>query len=441
MRTNRCEFVTQTNASGSTGLNAIAVPVPDPSQQATRDCDVIVAGAGAAGLVAATEAARAGASVVLLEKNDQPGLKILISGGGRCNLTTALSVRAAEAEFGPQPGRFLRHALRTTPPETIRRWVEDRGVETVVEAQDKVFPRSGRSRDVRDALVARAVEAGVELWTRCPMVGPPARAESGWVVETARGVLRCRRLVLAIGGSSYPKTGTCGEGYRWLEHIGLDVDEPRPALAPLASDAPWVHELCGVTLADVECQLRAETGKIVHRRRRPLLFTHRGVSGPGPMDLSRYVEREPGVHRLFVDLLPDAGGDELERVFAGRGKLGNRLRAETGLPRRLCRAIVAIHGLTGVPAAEIAGRSRRRILSALRGLEVPVTGSLGFAHAEVTTGGLPTRMVDPTTFEVQGHAGLFVVGELVDVDGPIGGFSFLIAFASGVLAGRAAARG
>ena len=423
---------------------------------------MIVVGAGAAGLAAAAEAAGAGARTLVLEKSAKPGLKILISGGGHCNVTTTLGPREAEGEFGREAGRFLRSAIRETPPRVIRAWLHEQGVETIEGEFEKVWPKSMRARDVLDALLARAEAVGAELRTSSPVraiervdQAGAARADASarsarWIVKLADHALATRSLVLACGGLSYPKTGTTGDGYRWLSEIGCRLVEPRPALAPLGSPAPWVHELAGVTLERVEVQLREASGRIVYRRRRPLLFTHRGVSGPGPMDVSGRIEREPGRYRLHVDLLPtladEYGGDEAaaqaamrERLFDKSGSLAVRVARE-GIPRRLAASLVERLGLEDVPPAQVPREARRQLIEQIRGLEIPISASLGFDQAEVTAGGVALEQVEPKTMELRDSTGLYVCGELLDADGPIGGFSFLQAFATGALAGRSAAR-
>ena len=385
----------------------------------------------------------AGARVLVLEQNARSGTKILVSGGGHCNVTTTLDAVAAEAHFvssegGAKGGRFLRHALRTTPPAEIRRWLEERGVATVEREFEKVWPASMRARDVRDALVGRAVDAGARIRTRTP-VCEIGRTSTGWCARAGQVEFVAPTMVLAVGGKSYPKAGTRGVGYAWLRALDLEVIEPVPALAPLASPAHWVHALAGMTLEDVELRLQAGE-KPVFRRRRPLLFTHRGISGPAAMDASGRLERAPGRYRVLVDLVPDVPSEALAaRLFVGGGRLLPRIARELGLPRRLGTHILQSLELEDVAPAEVNRRKRRELLLALKGLEIPISSSLGFDKAEVTAGGLALGEVDPKTMQVRRHPGLFVTGELLDVDGPIGGFSFLVAFATGALAGRAAA--
>ncbi|MFO1051875.1 MAG: NAD(P)/FAD-dependent oxidoreductase [Planctomycetota bacterium] len=398
---------------------------------------VAVVGAGAAGMMAAATAARRGARVVLLEKNPQPGLKILISGGGRCNLTTTREGQDLEAQYGLRRGRFLRHALRSFPPGALRQHVEALGVALHEEDLEKIFPVSRRASDIRDALVADCVRAGVELRTSLPMRAVESDGDE-FVITTAEGVLHARALVLATGGLSYPKTGTTGDGYAVARSFGHDLVPTVPALAPLAIREPWLNALQGLVL-DARLTLRDRGGRELVQRRRPSLITHRGLSGPAPMDVSGYVEEVGGGCTLYLDLVPDLSRDEVERSLIEQTQHAGRRAVQHVLPQhvpeRLRVALCARHGIDGTTAAELERDKRRALVSDLKALALRVEQSLGFAHAEVTRGGVPLDEVDPRSMQSRLRSGLFLCGEILDVDGPIGGFNFQAAFATGRVAG------
>jgi predicted Rossmann fold flavoprotein len=287
--------------------------------------DVCVVGAGAAGLWAAAAVARRGRSVLLLEKTPRTGTKVLASGGTRCNLTTTLEAGPAAELFGREGARFLAPAFRALAPRDLRDRFLELGVETVEEPLEKIFPKSGGARGVRDTLEQDAVASGAVIRCASPVEGiSPVDRVEGWEVRLLGGfALRCGRLILCPGGKSYPRTGTTGDGYEWLGDLGLPVVDPVPALVPLSSPEPWVRELAGVSLQDVEVRLLDDTGRVYGRRRRPVLFTHEGVSGPGAMDLSVHVARarEPRRFRLALDLAPDLSREELRALLvdaAGR---------------------------------------------------------------------------------------------------------------------------
>lgn len=406
--------------------------------------DVIVVGAGAAGLWAAGVAARAGRDVLVVEKTGRAGTKVLASGGTRCNLTTTLGPERAARLFGDAE-RFLLPALRALPPAAVRERFHALGVPTIEEPElEKVFPRSQRAVDVRDALLSDAERAGARFRYNTPVVGL-GPSEGGWVVRTRAGELTCRKLLLCPGGMSYPRTGTTGDGYGWLEALDLEVVRPVPALVPLTTGEAWVRDLSGISVQHAEARLLDRDGRVVARRARPVLFTHKGLSGPGAMDLSVHVARSPGRWTVAIDLLPRWDLDRLraELAEAARRPGAPRLSRIVGdvLPSRLLAAVARQAGLDDENPAlhRVARKARNRLVDALKGLQVPVAGTLGWDKAEVTAGGLALGHVERTTMQVVGRPGLYVFGELLDLTGPIGGLNFQAAFSTAELAARHAA--
>ena len=412
--------------------------------------DVTVVGAGAAGLMAALEASLGGARVLVLEKTPRAGTKILASGGTRCNLTTTLEPRAAARLFGKQGEQFLRGPFQAFSPQALRESFSEWGVPTKTAPLEKVFPVSGRARDVRDALLRVTTAAGAEVHYDTPLqnLAAPVDIGSTWTLQCADGlVLESKTVILASGGKSYPRTGTTGDGYGWLQRLGLPLTQPRPALVPLRSSAKWVQDLAGVSIQDCELFLQSENGQQTVRRRRPMLFTHRGLSGPGPMDLSGRIsamEDTPQVD-LRADMLPDIAReslrDELLSLAAQPGRPSTAKLLKGKLPKRLVGPIFAACQLPiDLPAAALSRAQRHTLIETLKRLPLPVGGTLGYDQAEVTAGGLSLSALDPRTMQTHDHPNLFVCGELLDLDGPIGGLNFQAAFSTGFLAGRAAAR-
>jgi len=413
--------------------------------------ELVVIGAGAAGLWAAARAAELGRSVLLLEKTPRTGTKVLASGGTRCNLTTTLPPDEAARLFGPAGERFLRGAFRALPPSAVRARFEALGVPTVEAPLEKVFPASQRARDVRDALEGWARTAGVRIRCEAAVRGLERREER-WRVALADGeMLEAAHLFLCPGGKSFARTGTTGDGYAWLSALGLPLVEPVPALVPLSSPAAWVRELAGIALQEVVVRLRDPAGRVLGSRARPVVFTHRGLSGPGAMDLSEPVARAQAArvagHVLLLDLVPALSREELRALLleaaalAGAPLLAAVLASELALPRRLVlRALAQAEVAEGVRVNELARPRRHELVETLKALAVPVDGTLGFEAAEVTAGGLALGALDPRTLRVNGVPELFVFGELLDVQGPIGGLNFQAAFATAELAARALAR-
>ncbi|MBL8859845.1 MAG: aminoacetone oxidase family FAD-binding enzyme [Planctomycetes bacterium] len=420
--------------------------------------DIGVIGAGAAGMWAAAAAARLGRSVVLLEKTPRTGTKVLASGGTRCNLTTTLDARHAAELFGREGARFLRPALRAVTPQDVRARFEEWGVPTQEAPLEKIFPTSGRARDVRDALEHEVRASGARIEFEAGVLGIE-RGQAGWDVVLHDGrVARFTRLIVCPGGMSYPKTGTTGEGYAWLERLDLPIVEPVPALVPLSSPVEWVRELSGIAVQDVEARLLDEKRTLLGRRRRPVLFTHKGLSGPGAMDLSEHVARgqakalrrrsAPPQFTIELDLVPELTREALrELLIDAAGRAGAPLLSRVlpvDLPKRLLFAVTRQAGLgreVDPRPNQLDKQARHALVETLKGLSVQIDGTLGFDHAEVTAGGLALTHVDSGTLAVKGHDGLFACGEILDLTGPIGGLNFQAAFATAELAARAAARG
>jgi predicted Rossmann fold flavoprotein len=410
---------------------------PDP-------IDVAVVGAGAAGLLAAAAAAEAGARTLVLEKNKRPGVKILMSGGTRCNVTHATDNRGIVAAYGP-PGRFLHSALAALSVEQTVALFEAEGVATKVEETGKVFPVSNRAGDVLDALLRRLHRSGAALALDEPLLDLE-RGEDGFVLKTPKGERRARRVILTTGGRSYPGSGTTGDGYGFAARFGHTIVPPRPALVPITVNVPWVPELRGVTLPDVAVRV-VEGDALLASRRGSLLFAHFGLSGPVVLDVSRAVSGHPRPSQLHleIDLFAAVRPEQLdERLRQAAGSDGKRQLSavlSAWLPRRLCDAVVVLAGLAvDRKAAGLSRADRGALAATLKRLRLPVTGTLGFGRAEVTAGGVALDEVDSRTMRSKLAPGLFVAGELLDLDGPIGGYNFQAAWSTGWLAGARAAR-
>ena len=404
--------------------------------------DVVVLGAGAAGLWAAATAASRGRRVLLLEKNARVGVKILASGGGHCNLTTTLPVPATLEAFGRDGARFLGPSIRRLPPLALRARFEELGVPTREGELEKVWPVSNRARDVVEALVRRATRAGVTIAVSTPCL-ELSRTTDGFRVRTPHGDVACARVIATVGGKSVPRSGTTGDGYGWLEALGHTIVEPVAALAPLVVDLPWVRALAGIAEPAARVRVMAD-GRALADRRRPVLFTHTGLSGPGPMDVSKWFEPRSASARpsLHVDFVPDIDESTLrERLDAAvaRDPAERLVRAlPIALPARLVAALAAAAGVDPERrAGESPRAARHALVRALKDTVFPVAGTRGFDYAEVTAGGASLDEFDPGSMASRRVPGLFVAGELLDVDGPIGGFNFQAAFSTGESAGLA----
>jgi predicted Rossmann fold flavoprotein len=398
--------------------------------------DVIVIGAGAAGLMAALRAAERDRRVLVVEKNRKPGVKILMSGGTRCNITQATDNRGIVAAYGA-PGKFLHSALAAFSVQDTIDFFEAEGVATKVEDTGKIFPVSNKAVDVLDALLRRLERSGATLALEEAVTSLTA----GFTVATSRRTLNGDRIILTTGGQSYPGSGTTGDGYRFAADLGHRIVPPRPALVPLTTDVPWVADLRGITMPDVAVRI-LDQGQTLAQRRGSLLFAHFGLSGPVILDVSRAVSghAHPETLILELDLLPASTPAELddwlraEALASGKKQLAVVLAQK--VPRRLCETLLTSAGLAADrKAAALARDDRQRLVRAIKQLPIPLTGTLGFKKAEVTAGGVALDEVDSRNMQSKLVPGLYLAGEVLDLDGPIGGFNFQAAWSTGWLAG------
>jgi predicted Rossmann fold flavoprotein len=403
----------------------------------------VVVGAGAAGLVAAIFAARAGARTLVLESQSKPGAKIRISGGGRCNV---LPSRVELADFCTSGSQHtLRNLLATWPLSEVREFFErELGLALYVEAETgKVFPRSDDAGEVLAALLTAARDAGVRLECGAKVVRV-ARCEredgARWCVATSDDRERfARSVIVSTGGLSVPKTGSDGFGLALARELGHAVRPTHAALVPLyAADARFA-ELAGITL---RVRLRAvRAGRVLEEREDDFLFTHKGFSGPVVLDLSRHVtSRDAGGTKLLAQWLGARSPDwDASLRSGGKKTVGGLLRE--AVPRRLVGVLCARAGVDGEQRASELSRERRiALVRELVDCELELAGDDGYRTAEATAGGVALEELAPKTLESRRTPGLHFCGEVVDVTGRIGGFNFLWAWVSGRLAGRAVAR-
>lgn len=403
--------------------------------------DVAIVGGGAAGLMAAIQAGRAGPGrrVVVLDGAKTLGAKILIAGGGRCNVTHDI---VAETDFAGSSPHAIRKVLRRFDVAATVAFFAALGVTLKREETGKLFPTTDRARTVLEALVGAARAAGVVL--RHPWrVETVAAAPDGFTFAGPAGVLAARRVVLATGGRSVPTTGSDGHGYVIAEALGHGLT-PRilPALVPLLVEpGHLVTQLAGVTVP-ATLGVELASGKRLVAFSDSTLCTHRGLSGPSVLDVSRHwlhARLDAPDARLVVSWLPGERADALDRTLQGLGATSpGRFLQQRGLPERLARALCAEAGVDpSAPGRALSRAQRKALATTVAAMVLPVTGDRGFRHAEATAGGIPLAELRLETMESRVAPGLYVCGEVCDVDGRIGGFNFQWAWASGFVAGRA----
>jgi len=369
--------------------------------------------------MAAIFAARSGVRVVVFDGAPRIGAKILISGGGRCNVTHDVVTAAG---FNGNRNQIAK-VLRSFDVAATISFFEGLGVWLKREATGKLFPKSDQARTVLNALLGAAKDAGVEIVTSTKIVA----VEKGFVLNVS---MRAGRVILATGGRSVPKTGSDGTGYTLARSLGHSVTTVFPALVPLLVEpSHWIPTLSG-TSVEAELMVKSPTGRVLHRERGPMLFTHFGISGPAVIDISRHwiqgqaespsdvnVGRALSPPTLHANFLP---GETFETLMKGESLRGR-------LPARLL-AILA------------SAKQRRTVAKSIVDHEIPIVRDRGFDYAEVTAGGVPLNEIDTATMASRIVPGLFLCGEILDVDGKIGGYNFQWAWASGRLAGLHAAK-
>jgi predicted Rossmann fold flavoprotein len=402
---------------------------------------VVVIGAGAAGSMAAIFAAAGGAETLLLERTADGGRKILMSGGGRCNV---LPAKLDEARFvtGSSPNT-MRKIVRSWPlKEQVAFFETELGIPLEEEQESgKLFPGSHRARDVRDALVGTATRRGAEFLTNTTAAGF-APAAGAWRIDLEGAPpIEADAVIVATGGLSFPDSGSDGLGLRVVESLGHVVHPTYPALTPLTAEASPFAKLAGISLP---VTITARSGKRTATATGGFLFTHRGYSGPAVLDVSHVAVRS-GVEgetpaRVLVRWTR-LGEKEWEAALrsGGAGSVAGALRTE--LPDRLACALLETAGVDpSRPLSDLRRRERLRVIETLVRCPLPWTGAEGYEIAEVTGGGVSLAEIDPLTMESGKHPGLFLCGEMLDAFGPIGGYNLLWAWVTGRAAGAAAAR-
>lgn len=411
----------------------------------TGQVQIVVAGAGAAGMIAAVTAARQGAKVVLIEPNEKVGRKLYITGKGRCNVTNDCRVDQLLASV-PRNGKFLYSAFSRFSPQDTIAFFEKLGVPLKVERGNRVFPQSDRAADVIDALWKELRRCRVELrQDRVTEVAVSGGRVSGVKLEKA-GLVNCEAVLLATGGASYPRTGSTGDGYRIAEALGHTITPIRGSLVPLESEDRACSQLQGLSLRNVVLRMKNQRGKTVYHEQGELLFTHFGLSGPLVLSASAHMDFARDRYAAHIDLKPALDEEKLDarllRDFGERANqdVSNALGAL--VPRSMIPVMAERAGIDGqTKVRDVRREQRRRLLDALKDFTVDISGPRPVEEAIVTAGGVKVSQVDPKTMQSKLVQGLYFAGELLDVDGYTGGFNLQIAWSTGYAAGLAAAGG
>ncbi len=410
---------------------------------------VIVVGGGPAGMMAAAVAAENGARVTLLEKKEQVGKKLKLTGKGRCNLTSALDGDNFMSGYAGN-GRFLYGALSQFSNQDLINFFKKRGLATIVERGQRVFPVSGRAEDVVQVLYRNMLENGVEIVCRHRVQGVEIEGLRIKGIKVEGGFITCDSAIITTGGMSYPGTGSTGDGYNWARAIGHHIIPPRPGLVPLVAGEEWVKKLQGLSLKNVQASAYRIDGSRINQDFGEMLFTHFGVSGPIILSMSRDIGevlyRRKETVRLYIDLKPALSEEKLDERLQRDLDIYSRRQFKNSLdrllPKKLIPIIVDLSGIDeNKESHQVTRAERRKLLQLLKRLEITITATRPIGEAIVTAGGVDVKEINPKTMESRLVKGLYFAGEILDVDGYTGGFNLQAAFSTGYLAGRSAAGG
>lgn len=404
--------------------------------------NIVVIGGGAAGMMAALTAAQGGARVTLLERNPKLGRKLYITGKGRCNVTNHCSAQEV-LDSTPRNSRFLYGSMTRTPPAWVEDFFQKEGVPLKVERGNRVFPESDRAADIIDALFHALRRSRVQV------VQDRARhilVEEGAVRSVAgeEGNYPCQAVILATGGASYPATGSTGDGYAMAAELGHTVVEAKPSLVPLETEGDVCPRMQGLALKNVVLKVKNRKNKVQFQEQGELLFTHFGLSGPLVLSASAHL-RDFGkdAYTAVIDLKPALDEEKLDaRLLRELSEHANQDMQNVMpalVPRLMIPVVLELAGiLPEQKAHDVTRGERRRLLETLKGLTIPIKGPRPIAEAIVTSGGVKVGEIDPKTMASKRVSGLFLAGELIDVDAYTGGFNLQIAWATGRAAGEGA---
>ncbi|MBN2018787.1 MAG: NAD(P)/FAD-dependent oxidoreductase [Sedimentisphaerales bacterium] len=406
----------------------------------TKAC---IVGAGAAGLMSAIFAAQSGAKTIVIEKNAAAGEKLLLTGGGRCNLTHTGTVEDFIRAYG-KFGRFLRHSLYEFSPQATVEFFSDLGLATKTEENGVVFPTGERGSDVRDALLSQCQKLNVEfIFGRG--IERIEKRDNGFAAFAGREILAAQKVIITTGGLSYPQTGSTGDGFKLAKSLGHTIVEPKAALAPLITVEKWTNEPAGTSLNSVKITAQVEDKKVCVKG--PMIFTQDGIGGPAVLDLSReladYLPAKKPIE-IFIDMLPSMNETKLEEYLVDRLLQYSRKIIVNILfdvvPKKVAGFLCRLAGLAETPANQLKKEQRREIVWLLKKFPLSISAARPIDEAIITRGGVAANEIDPKMMQSKICPGLFFAGEVIDVDGPCGGYNLQICWSTGALAGKSAVK-
>lgn len=406
--------------------------------------DIAIIGGGPAGMIAAGRAGELGAKVVLLEKNSQLGTKLLLTGGGRCNLTNLRDNRQLADSFG-RNGRWLLSGLSKFGSEKVVEFFNQHGLATKMEDDNRIFPQSNRAQSVLRVLMdyLAAGQVDIRLGAEVKEIITKDRQIDKLILADDQ-IITAKRFIICTGGQAYPATGSTGIAYEWLKKIGHQIAEPRPALVSLVLKDKFIKDLEGLSLPAVRLSCyRAQ--KRVCSVNGPVIFTANGLSGPAALNLSRTISREDlsGL-TIQLDLFPELNLDQLDQQLQADFSTSNKLfKTAVGqlVPPKLVETLISLTGINAQKKLNSLSRSERQALAhLLKEFNLSLFGLAGFGRAMITAGGVELSEIDPKNMGSKLIENLYLAGEILDLDGPTGGYNLQVCWTSGYLAGENAAK-
>jgi len=403
---------------------------------------VCIIGAGPAGLMASIHCALANVGVAVFESNTAAGRKLLLTGGGRCNLTHLAGPNEIARAFGPN-GRFIKYSLHEFTPEQICQFFRELGVESRVEPDGCVFPASDRASDVRDCLIEHAKSLGVRFYFD-KSVKRIVRENDSFAIHTGGVDFVAEKVIIATGGMSYPQTGSTGNGYKFAKELGHTIVETKASLVPLVTDEDWPRQLAGTAIPNVKISARINNKKITTTG--ALVFTDDGIGGPAVLDMSwllaDYLPAKKPIE-VFIDLVPAMNDAEFNEYLLGLfAKYPKKIIVNVLydiVPKKIAGFLCRWAGIEETTGSQLKKESRIKITQLLKKLPLSIKGTRLVFEATVTRGGVSIDEVETKTMESKICPGLFFAGEVLDVDGPCGGYNLQMCWSTGALAGASAA--
>lgn len=406
--------------------------------------DIVIIGAGPAGLMAAGHASELGARVLVLEKNKQAGIKLLMTGGGRCNFTNNAPLKMFAASFG-QNGKWLLSGLSRYSSEDIIKFFSDRNIKSEANREGKVYPLNNSALKIRDTLINYVESNGGIIRYNSPVIKIVKEDDKiTKLILADRSEIKAKKFIIATGGNSYQKSGSSGDAYVWLKELGHKIIKPRPALAPIILKENFIRELEGLSFSDVLLELYKDKKKIGVESG-DFIFTARGLSGPAALNLSRLITKEDKIDLIIkIDFFPEETSADLDKKIRELIELNSRESIRNILSKLTQKRLVdfILTNKNIAPAkkgADLTKLERSLIINFLKDFTVHILTLGDFSEAMISSGGVDLKEVDQKTMASKLYSNLYLAGEILDLDGPTGGYNLQVAWTSGYLAGESAA--